>query len=444
MTATDSPPSFDATNASRQRRLGWRRLATRPLALLLGLSMLLGSAGGGVAYRMLSVSDPSPATGAARVIAQGVAPMLGEEVVWRAVIYRARPRDEARAVKRPLSFLVASDGPILLSNDNPDTPEEDLTPEARLAPGEAMMVPPGTTQQRASLTDQATEYIALELVPAADADEVGAGQLIFTSAPFVLDPNDPTGADHDLDLVSAVLGGGQSTTIPDVGQSVAILATDGAIDIIPSGGRRRTLQPGEGDVFTGEIEILPAANTGATTGPAGKRLIATQVAPSGGATFVAAVVGPVVPPAEEPTPTEVPTQVPVLIEQPTEVPPPPTDTPEPLPTDTPEPTWTPEPTPDLDSDDDGLEDAVEPKYGTDPYNYDTDADGLSDGEEVYTYGTSPTIWDSDEDGLGDGDEVYTYGTSPLNPNTDGDDCTDGSEVANPPSDPLVADCYIIG
>lgn len=47
----------------------------------------------------------------------------------------------------------------------------------------------------------------------------------------------------------------------------------------------------------------------------------------------------------------------------------------------------------LDSDNDGLSDAEELRYGTDPHNPDTDGDGLKDGQEVYQYSTSPTIAD---------------------------------------------------
>ena len=67
----------------------------------------------------------------------------------------------------------------------------------------------------------------------------------------------------------------------------------------------------------------------------------------------------------------------------------------------------------FDSDSDGLADADELRYGTDPHNPDTDGDGLSDGDEVYRYGTSPLMADSDGDGAKDGDEVRA-GTDPLN------------------------------
>jgi Concanavalin A-like lectin/glucanases superfamily/CARDB/Bacterial TSP3 repeat len=47
----------------------------------------------------------------------------------------------------------------------------------------------------------------------------------------------------------------------------------------------------------------------------------------------------------------------------------------------------------LDSDNDGLTDAEEYRYGTDPHNPDTDGDGVSDGDEV-RMGRNPLIWDN--------------------------------------------------
>jgi len=58
----------------------------------------------------------------------------------------------------------------------------------------------------------------------------------------------------------------------------------------------------------------------------------------------------------------------------------------------------------VDSDRDGLADAVEQSLGTDPQRFDTDLDGLSDGTELAS-GTSPLAFDSDHDGIGDGDDV---------------------------------------
>ena len=63
---------------------------------------------------------------------------------------------------------------------------------------------------------------------------------------------------------------------------------------------------------------------------------------------------------------------------------------------------------------------------TEPYNEDTDGDGLKDGEEINTYGTDPLKVDTDEDGLEDGDEIY-FETDPLNPDSDGNGISDGDE-----------------
>jgi len=67
---------------------------------------------------------------------------------------------------------------------------------------------------------------------------------------------------------------------------------------------------------------------------------------------------------------------------------------------------------DPDADNDGLNNAEEAVWGTDPLVTDTDIDGLTDGQEVNTYSTDPTDSDSDNDGLTDGDEVMLYGLDP--------------------------------
>lgn len=94
---------------------------------------------------------------------------------------------------------------------------------------------------------------------------------------------------------------------------------------------------------------------------------------------------------------------------------------------------------DSDTDDDGLPDGYEViNLNTDPLEIDTDENGISDADEdfdsdnlsnlgEYNHGTEPFNPDTDEDGFMDGDEVYTYGTEPLNPDTDNDGLLDGEE-----------------
>ncbi len=58
---------------------------------------------------------------------------------------------------------------------------------------------------------------------------------------------------------------------------------------------------------------------------------------------------------------------------------------------------------------------------------DSDGDGLDNTREIDTQ-TNPNNWDTDGDDLSDGDEVIIWKTDPLNKDTDGDTYLDGQEV----------------
>lgn len=103
-----------------------------------------------------------------------------------------------------------------------------------------------------------------------------------------------------------------------------------------------------------------------------------------------------------------------------------------------------------DTDSDGLPDLIEKELGSDPENSDTDGDGLPDGYEVLTLATDPTKADTDENGVSDADEdfdedgltnlqEYQQNTEPYNDDTDGDGLLDGEEVNTYFTDPLKAD-----
>ena len=92
---------------------------------------------------------------------------------------------------------------------------------------------------------------------------------------------------------------------------------------------------------------------------------------------------------------------------------------------------------DPDSDDDGLTEGAEALAGTDPLDPDTDGDGLEDGVEV-GLATDPLVGDSDGEGLLDGEEVR-LGTDPLAADTDGDGLDDFAEFGIEGTDPLLAD-----
>lgn len=65
----------------------------------------------------------------------------------------------------------------------------------------------------------------------------------------------------------------------------------------------------------------------------------------------------------------------------------------------------------FDADVDNLEDIIEFELGTDPYDIDTDDDGLTDGDEYYLFVTGTRNPDTDGDGVLDGDEI-AVGTDP--------------------------------
>ncbi|GAA4749809.1 hypothetical protein GCM10023350_38680 [Nocardioides endophyticus] len=99
-----------------------------------------------------------------------------------------------------------------------------------------------------------------------------------------------------------------------------------------------------------------------------------------------------------------------------------------------------------DPDGDGLTNAQETQYGTDPGNADTDGDGYGDGYEVVngsdpldsaSPGAGAPGTDTDGDGVSDADELRG-GTNPVNPDTDGDLLSDGGEGIRG-TNPLVAD-----
>ena len=62
----------------------------------------------------------------------------------------------------------------------------------------------------------------------------------------------------------------------------------------------------------------------------------------------------------------------------------------------------------MDSDDDGLVDAVESQYGTDPFNNDTDGDGMEDGWEVEN-GLNPLDNGESDDAENDPSEANSDG-----------------------------------
>jgi hypothetical protein len=69
-----------------------------------------------------------------------------------------------------------------------------------------------------------------------------------------------------------------------------------------------------------------------------------------------------------------------------------------------------------DQDEDGLTTLTEYQSGLNPFNADSDGDGLKDGREVNEVGTNPLLFDTDGDQVSDGLELVA-GSNPLDPNS---------------------------
>jgi hypothetical protein len=319
-------------------------------------------------------ADPSPASGDARVIAQGVVAVGPGDVVWQVTQGSAAPPANAQPVTARDGFLVAADGAILVERDGGDE-------QVRLAGGEATLTRAGDEELRAALGSNAAAFAAIEL--AAVGEE--SAEATFTSAPFAGD-----GDRHDLDLVADSLAAGEALTIPAGAGSTLVLLTAGAADVTTDAGEVFPVAAGDAVALDGAL---------------------TATAGEAGAALVAAVVGPAVPQLGEQA-TAAPAGTPAAAVAVAPASP------------------AADPAGADDEDADGLTAAQEDELNTDPVLADTDGDGLTDGDEVNVHRTLPLIDDTDGDGVADGDEVAA-GTNPAGEGTAAQPATAAEPTAAP-------------
>lgn len=350
------------------RRRGTRRIATGPVAVATALA---AASVAGVAARQ-TPTDPSPATGDARVVAQGVVAVGPGDLVWRVVGATAEPPANMAPIAAATGFVLAADGAILIEEADGD--------QVRLAAGEATLTRQDDTQRRAALGPAATGYWALELVPAGGAEAEAA---TFASPAFA-----GPGSRHDVDLVGASLDPGEVVNLPAGAVPSLLLVTAGSVEVATAAGEVVPLAAGEALSADGALTVTGlegAAIAVVVVGPPVPRLTTGE----GTGAPVAPVASPAATVAAQPAATAV-----VVVE-------------------------TPAPTAAAtgaaasgDADGDGLLDADEDALNTNRDIADTDGDGLTDGDEVNVYGTDPLIDDTDGDGVADGAEVAA-GTNPL-------------------------------
>lgn len=352
-----------------------RSVAKRPLRGRVALTVAALIVGLGPTHFVTAFwqvpDDPSPASGTAQVIAQGVVDIPDGDLRWQITEGTAPPPANATESKSDLGFLIVDSGVLLA--------EAVATNEQhRLPAGEAMLTLSGAENVLAALGSEPADYRSLALV-GADSTPPADDSLPFASEPFA-----GPGARHDMDLLRDALGPGGTMTVPAGAMPTLVLVLDGVAEVASETGDVFSLGKGEAVSLTGEVLVT---------------------ATESGATVTAVYTGPAVPRLEQSAATPVPGRR--VIESPG------TPTPEPAEA-LPATTRTARQTANNDADDDGdgLTNAEEDAAGTDPNLADTDNDGLTDGEEVNEIGTSPLSADTDSDGVLDGDEV-AQGTDPL-------------------------------
>lgn len=445
---------------------------SRTSMVVLGVMLALASVAG-VMAQALGPAGPSPATGAASVIAQGVYDVTDNDYVWQVSTYTAEAGAEPMTVAAPI-FVLPRATPLLVT-------DQDSGIRQRVANGEAVYLSPGQRVQLETFGPP-DDFIFVELTPD-NAASTGADPLVGQAFR-------PLAGSRDIDLVRDVLDEGEQSELPGGAGRTLVFGLTGQVSATTTDGAEMPIAAGdiaefEGPItFTGVIdgsEFVAAyigsvigfgdeavGDSGATPATAGSASPAASPEVTAETTFAPTQV-PTEAQTQEPTvvptenPTEAPTQIPTVAptQALTEVS---TVAPTVAPTETPaeNPPGTPaevivvssdrgageppfdleviEGDPGTDTDGDGLTDLQEEFYATDPEVADSDGDTIDDVAELVRYGTDPLLPDTDDDGINDSNEIFIYESDPLNLDTDGDILYDGGElvydtdVLNPDSD----------
>jgi hypothetical protein len=353
---------------------------TQLVAAVASCAVALGAAPLVAAFMQEQVPDaPSPATGAAQVVAQGVVNIDGADLRWEVSEQAAPLPANAVAVTSDPGFLIGDAGVILV--EDVETGEQWRVPE-----GEAILTRLGAQQVRAALGSGAAVYLHLGLVGVPAEGAVEEEGVIFASEPFT-----GPGARHDLDLLQAELAPAQTMEIPAGALPSLVFLLNGRADVTTEAGDVISLGVGEAASVAGAL-VFTASENGAevavaTVGPAVPVLGQAAATPAAtgrvieapGATTTPVAAASPAAAVVAATATATPGAAAVV---------------------------------DPDDDGDGLTNSREAELNTDPALTDTDEDGLTDGQEVLETGTAPLAPDSDGDGVLDGDEV-AQGTDPL-------------------------------
>lgn len=280
----DEPQDVASGNMAGRGAAHPARLKVIILAVVLAMVAALPTA----AFQLLTADGPSPATGHAQVVAQGVAPMPADTVAWRVVLDTAELPDESATEERALGFAVADRTAIVVD-------DQTAGHQARLAAGEALYVPDAVQQRRSTLGLAATPYYRLALVPANEATDAGGDRLVFGGDPFAA----PVGRAFDLDLLRDVLDPSEEVRLQQTTSPILVLATAGSVNVRAGTAPSVRLAAGQARSFVGDLSIFGEGprQSGFVAAVIGPEVPAPPTPPTGSITVAVLACPPTVTPA---------------------------------------------------------------------------------------------------------------------------------------------------
>jgi hypothetical protein len=220
-------------------RVRKRRTFSLAAALLL-LSMLAIGPRGALALIQQIGDSPSPASGHAEVIAQGVSTLPDGDSAWRVSSQTAGSLDSTEPQTQDLGFAVAVEDGILINDYTTGG-------QSRLAGGEAAFTSSGAYQQRASLSGNDADYLQVSLV--GSDSSAGGGDVRYDGDGFA----SPDGR-RDIDLLRDVLDEGETTSVNSAVAPALVYVVSGEV-IVDNGSDTTTLNDGDGATVSGDFSI---------------------------------------------------------------------------------------------------------------------------------------------------------------------------------------------
>jgi hypothetical protein len=212
------------------------------MMLMLGALLAISTAIGALA-QALGPAGPSPASGSAAVIAQGVYTVTDREYSWQVSTWTAEGGAEPITIPHPV-FILARATPLRVTI-------ETTGQQMRIANGEAAYLGAGQSVRLETFGAPDT-FTMIELVPDGEGS-VGASPLI--GIPFR-----PLAGARDLDLVRNVIDGGEESQMPGGAGPTLVLVLSGQVTVSVNG--EAPMPVAEGDIaeLTGEITFSGEAD----------------------------------------------------------------------------------------------------------------------------------------------------------------------------------------